>query len=363
MAYLPEPPFQHDQAARIGIVLINLGTPEAPTAQALRPYLKQFLLDPRVVEIPRLIWRPILQGIILNTRPKKSAKKYASIWTKDGSPLRVFSEKQAKLLQGYFAHGEQDVRVEYAMRYGQPDVLSALQKLKAAQCTRILALPLYPQYSAAATASAFDAVATAIGQLRNVPELRLVRNFHDRPEYIRALATSVMEHWRREGQAAKLVMSFHGVPRFALDKGDPYHCECHKTARLLAEALQLKPEQYVVTFQSRFGRTEWLKPYTEPTLIELAKQGTESVDVICPGFVSDCLETLEEIAQECRAAFMGTGGKRFAYVPCLNERPDFIAALHSISSSHMMDWLQQLPADAAALAQRQQRASRLGAKN
>lgn len=361
--FLAEPKHDHAAAPRIGILLVNLGTPEAPTAKALRPYLKQFLSDPRVIEIPRLLWTPLLNLVILNTRPRKSAEKYAKIWASEGSPLKVYTEKQAKLLQGYYVQaGFPWVHVEFAMRYGQPDITAGLMQLKARQCTRILVLPLYPQYSAAATASVFDAVGMAAARIRNLPELRFVRNFHDHPDYIAALANRVQEHWRSHGQPEVLVMSFHGVPRYTLDRGDPYFCECQKTGRLLAARLGLKPEQYRITFQSRFGRAEWLKPYTEPTLRELAKAGCKAVDVVCPGFVADCLETLEEIAMECKAAFVSSGGKHFGYIPCLNDRHDFIGALQAISRRHIEDWL-ALPAPSpeqqAATAQR---AQALGAK-
>lgn len=362
--FLTEPKHDHAAAPRIGILLVNLGTPEAPTAKALRPYLKQFLSDPRVIEIPRLLWTPLLNLVILNTRPRKSAEKYAKIWTSEGSPLKVYTEKQAKLLQGYYVQaGFPRVHVEFAMRYGQPDITAGLMQLKARQCTRILVLPLYPQYSAAATASVFDAVGMTAARIRNLPELRFVRNFHDHPDYIAALANGVQEHWRSHGQPEVLVMSFHGVPRYTLDRGDPYFCECQKTGRLLAARLGLKPEQYRITFQSRFGRAEWLKPYTEPTLRELAKAGRKAVDVVCPGFVADCLETLEEIAMECKAAFVSSGGKHFGYIPCLNDRHDFIGALQAISRRHIEDWL-ALPAPSpeqqAATAQR---AHTLGAKH
>ncbi|GAB4058417.1 ferrochelatase [Uliginosibacterium sediminicola] len=361
--YLPEPPHKHGQAAALGILLINLGTPDEPTPKAVRRYLKQFLWDPRVVEIPRAVWWLILNGIILNTRPKASAQKYAKVWSSEGSPLRVHTEKQAKLLQGYFVQaGYRNVQVDYAMRYGQPDVASALGRLKAAGCTRILALPMYPQYAASTTASAVDALGAAFARLRNQPELRVVRNFHDDPAYIRALAHSVQTHWNQNGRGELLVMSFHGLPRFSLDKGDPYFCECHKTARLLAEALNLKPEQYQVTFQSRFGRTEWLKPYTQPTLEALAKKGSKHIDIICPGFVADCLETLEEIAIECRAAFLANGGQALNYIPCLNEQHDFISALLTLAQRHMQDWLASPAPDAATLAQQAERAHSLGAK-
>lgn len=362
MPFLPEPPHSHGQATYTGVLLVNLGTPEAPTAPALRRYLKQFLSDPRVVELPRLLWWPILNGIILNTRPAKSAKKYAAIWTDEGSPLKFHTERQAKLLQGYLGHaGVTDVKVGWAMRYGQPSIADALQKLRFAGCTRILIVPLYPQYAASTTASVCDDVARAMLSWRNLPELRFVRNFHDHPDYIGALAASVREHWQSHGRPDKLVMSFHGLPKKSLDLGDPYFCECHATGRRLAEALELTEKDWMLTFQSRFGAAQWLQPYTQPTLEALAESGLRRVDVICPGFVSDCLETLEEIALENRAAFIAKGGKEFHYLPCLNERPDWIHGLSHIVRTHLGDWLEIGQPDAASQRATLARAQALGA--
>jgi ferrochelatase len=339
--YLPEPKPAPDATSTIGVLLINLGTPEAPTPKAVRSYLRQFLSDPRVIEIPRLLWWLILNLFILPLRPARSAKKYASIWEKDGAPLRTHTMRQAKLLQGYFAHaGHRNVRVHYAMRYGTPAVESSLMAMKAEGLTRILVLPLYPQYAGSTTASAFDAVMAAAAKIRNLPELRFVRNFHERADYIKALGQSIYLHWQLNGRPDKLLISFHGIPRFTLERGDPYYHECQATAQQLAQFLCLKPEQYVVTFQSRFGRTEWLKPYTDATLQQLPKQGVKVLDVVCPGFVSDCLETLEEISIEARSTFLSSGGKEFRYIPCLNEDTGFINALLSLSKTHMHDWLQ-----------------------
>ena len=355
-----EPQHSHGNATQTAVLLVNLGTPEAPTAPAVRTYLKQFLSDPRVVEIPAVIWQPILRGIILNTRPAKSARKYAKVWTKDGSPLKTHTEKQAKLLKGHLGEaGHRDILVDYAMRYGQPAIADVLDRLKVTGARRILIVPLYPQYAAATTASVFDAVAAWGQGCRNLPELRLVRNFHDRPDYIAALAASVREHWQSNGRADKLVVSFHGLPRRSLDLGDPYYCECQKTGRLLAAALDLQPAQYAITFQSRFGRAKWLQPYTQPTLEQLARDGVHRVDVICPGFVADCLETLEEIAIECRAAFLAKGGKEFHYIPCLNERSAWIDTLTDLVTDHLGSWLvPSLQPDPAAPL----RAKALGAK-
>lgn len=363
--FAPEPAHRHGQAAataRTAVVLCNLGTPDAPTATALRRYLAEFLSDQRVVEIPRLVWWPILHGIILRTRPAKSAAKYAGIWTPEGSPLRVWTDKQAKLLAGYLGERGQRVAVRGAMRYGTPSIASVLDELKAMGVNRILVFPLYPQYCAATTASVFDAVYAWAGRQRSLPELRFVNRYHDDPLYIDALARRVSAHSQAHGRPDKLVLSFHGVPKRTLALGDPYHCECQKTARLLAERLNFEADRVLVTFQSRFGKAEWLQPYTEPTLAQLARQGTKRVDVMCPGFTSDCLETLEEINQEARAAYLNAGGSEFHYIPCLNDQHEWIAALSSIAMRHLQGWPTTGTDDAAALATQRERALAMGAK-
>jgi ferrochelatase len=360
--YWTEPAFAHGTPQRAGILIVNLGTPQAPTPAALRRYLKEFLSDPRVVEIPRPAWLPILHGIILNTRPAKSAAKYASVWMKEGSPLQVHTERQAKLLASYLGRsGHPELEVAWAMRYGSPSIRDTLAAMRAKNCSRILVIPLYPQYAASTTASVIDAVTDCLHHWRNQPEMRFVRSFHDDPGYIAALAQSVRDHWMQQGEADRLVLSFHGIPRRSLELGDPYHCECLKTARLVGEALHLPPERLQVSFQSRFGKAAWLQPYTEPTLKTLAAQGVRRVDVMCPGFVADCLETLEEISIECRAAFLGAGGREFHYIPCLNERHDWIAALSALAHRHLGHWLELPAADSAALALTARRASALGA--
>lgn len=346
--FRPEPAYTHGSPTRIGILLVNLGTPEAPTAAALRPYLKQFLSDPRVVEIPRLLWWPILNGIILTTRPPKSAAKYASIWTDEGSPLAVLTARQTKLVSGQLGEaGHPGLHLAWAMRYGQPAIGATLDAMKAAGCTRILVQPLYPQYAASTTASVHDDVCRWLLRTRNQPEIRLARGFCDDPGYIAALAASIRQHWQTHGRGDKLVMSFHGLPQRSLELGDPYHCECHKTARLLAEALGLAPDDYLVSFQSRFGRAKWLQPYTQPSLVAMPAAGVRRVDVVCPGFVADCLETREEIAMECKAAFLAAGGDVFHYIDCLNERPDWIAALSRRLSGQIGDWLAEPAASPA----------------
>ncbi len=362
---LPEPPHRHGSTASTAILLVNLGTPEAPTAAALRRYLKQFLSDPRVVEIPKLLWWPILNGIILNTRPKKSAAKYAEIWSPNGSPLKVHTERQAAALQQSLrqrlGENSQHLTVDWAMRYGSPSIPERLTQLKAAGAKRILMLPLYPQYAGSTTATAVDEAAAWLMRTRNQPELRYVRDFADHPGYIAALAASIQAHWQEHGRPDKLLMSFHGIPRATLDSGDPYHCECHKTGRLLAAALQLQPEQWQLTFQSRFGRAQWLQPYTAATLEMLGRQGVRRVDVVCPGFTSDCLETLEEIALEGKATFLTAGGGEYHYLPCLNERSDWIEALADLSLEHLGHWQKYLHQDTAALADTAARAKAMGA--
>lgn len=361
MTYRNEPAFSHGTPARIGILLVNLGTPDAPTAQAVRPYLAQFLGDPRVVEIPRAIWWLILNGIILYIRPKKSAKKYASVWLAEGSALRVYTEKQAILLKSYLGQRtDAPLVVDFAMTYGSPSISDVLQKLKEQNCQRILIVPMFPQYAASATAPVFDQVFSELQKMRNLPAIRTIKNFHDHAGYIKALAASINDYWIKNGRGEKLVMSFHGVPQYALDKGDPYHCECQKTGRLLAEQLGLKPDQYTVSFQSRFGKAEWIKPYTTATLKELGTQKTRRVDMVCPGFVADCLETLEEIAMEGRDDFQHAGGGEYHYIPCLNDRDDWIHALTDLVMNNLQGWL-TVP-DATELEQGRLRALAMGAK-
>lgn len=320
----------------------NLGSPDEPTASAVRPYLADFLGDPRVVEIPRALWALILHGIILRTRPAKSAAKYASIWTPEGSPLKVWTKKQATLLAGWLGERGHRVTVRDAMRYGQPSIASRLDELKAEGVTRVLVLQAYPQYSATTTASVIDAVNAWSAHVRRVPEFRFVNDYHDDPLYIDALARSVARHWQQNGRADQLVMSFHGIPERNIKLGDPYQAQCLATARLLAGKLQLTPSHYRVTFQSRFGRAKWLEPYTEPTLRELGASGVGRVDVMCPGFPADCLETLEEIAMEGRDTFLGAGGKEFHYIPCLNDSGPWITALAGIADRHLGGWPTQV---------------------
>ncbi len=318
------------------VLLVNLGTPTAPTPEALRIYLKQFLWDRRVVDLPRPLWWLLLNGVILNTRPKKSAEKYAKIWTREGSPLKVHTERQAKLLRGYLGErGHRDTTVAWAMRYGDPSVAATLDRLTQDGADRIVVLPLYPQYAGSSTASAHDAVHAWQARHPGGPELVELGDYHDHPGYIRALAAGVNAHRERQGRADRLLMSFHGIPQRAVDRGDPYADQCRRTAELLAAELGLAADAWQFTFQSRFGGAKWLQPYTQPTLERLARDGVKSVDVICPGFAADCLETLEEIAIECRNAYLAAGGSEFRYIPCLNEQDGWIGALADIVGRHL----------------------------
>ncbi len=350
------------QGPATAILLCNLGSPQAPTAAAVRPYLAEFLSDPRVVEIPRLLWWPILHGIILRTRPAKSAAKYASVWTSEGSPLAVHTRKQAVLLQGLLGERGHRVQVRWAMRYGQPGIAAELDALRAAGAQCILVFNAYPQYCGATVGSNLDVVAGWMQRQRALPELRFVTHYHDDEHHLKALARSVKAHWQREGQADLLLMSFHGMPERTLQLGDPYHCECHKTARLLAERLGLQPGQWRVSFQSRFGRAKWLGPSTESVLRELGGQRLQRLDVLCPGFAADCLETLEEIAIEGAETFHQAGGGALRYIPCLNDSAEGMQSLAAIAERHLSGWPTQAATPTAdELSAQAARARALGA--
>ena len=331
--------YRHEQTAQMGILLVNLGTPDSPGRAAVRRYLKEFLWDPRVVEMARPLWWLVLNGIILNTRPGRSAKAYQKVWTDEGSPLLVISQRQrdalAKEMAVRFGY---EVPIALGMRYGNPSIPSALEELRAANVRRILVVPLYPQYSATTTASIFDAVTQEIQSWRWIPELRFINHYHDEPAYIGALANSVRNYRDEFGDTQRLLLSFHGIPEEYFHKGDPYYCECQKTGRLLAEALDLKPDQWLLSFQSRLGPKQWLQPYTDHTLESLARDGVKSVQVMCPGFSADCLETLEEVAMENRDLFIEAGGERYDYIPCLNDDAEHITMLGQLVEQHMQGW-------------------------
>jgi len=339
MKYKTQTEFTHVQADKIGVIVSNLGTPQAPTKQALKPYLKQFLSDPRVVEVPKLIWWFILNGIILNIRPKRSAHAYSTVWTEEGSPLLVHTKNQAAGIQKrlHQLYGD-DVMVEYAMRYGQPSVSKAIDSLLAQGARKIVVLPLYPQYCASTTGSTFDAVAEDFVKRRWLPDLRFISHYHDNPEYIKCVADKIRAHWETHPRADKLIFSYHGIPKRYLLNGDPYHCECHKTSRLIAQLLGLNTEEYMTTFQSRFGREEWLKPYTDETLKGLPAKGVKSVQMVCPGFSSDCLETIEEIGEENREYFEHAGGERYEYIVALNDDDQHLDMLTSLIKQNLQGW-------------------------
>ena len=361
--YLGQPGFRHDQPMRAGVLLTNLGTPQAPTTRELRRYLREFLSDPRVVELPRALWWLILNVVILNLRPARSARAYGKIWTEEGSPLLTNTLRLADDLVGKIGERfPQQPLVKVAMRYGEPSLSSALRHMLDAQVDRLLVLPMYPQYSGAATGSTFDAVSRELAGWRRVPELRFVAGYHDHPDYIEALAERVRRAWAEGRRGEVLLMSFHGVPRRSLLQGDPYHCQCRATARLLAERLGLRDAQWMVVFQSRFGREPWLEPYCDQTLKTLPARGVRSVDVVCPGFSVDCLETLEEIAMQNRGLFEKSGGESFQYISCLNDEPLHLQMLLRLIQEHTRGWPEfEGPAKTGELKQRQARAIALGA--
>lgn len=333
--------YHHETVPTTGILLVNLGTPDAPTPAALRRYLGEFLADPRITEMPRWLWWLILHGIILRVRPRRSARNYQKIWTETGSPLLTISQAQARSLQqGLEADFTGPMTVALGMRYGNPSIAAGLEQLRQANARRILILPLYPQYSSATTGSTFDAIADVFKRWRWLPDIRFISHYPEQPTYIHALATQIKTYWEEHGTPDKLLFSYHGIPKRFFLAGDPYHCECHKTARLVAQEIDLAEEKWQVVFQSRFGREEWLKPYTDHTLESLGKAGMNRVDVICPGFAADCLETLEEINQQNRQLFLAAGGKEFHYIPALNDNIEHIQAMLELVKQHSQGWLE-----------------------
>lgn len=326
----------HQTKAKTAILLTNLGTPETPTAKALRTYLREFLSDPRVVEIPRLIWLMILHGIILRIRPKKSAKLYETIWTEEGSPLLVIGKALTnKVNQAISAKYQDEVVVDLAMRYGEPSISKALDNFQQQGVQNIIVLPLYPQYAGPTTGSTFDAVFNSVKTWRWIPSIHFISSYHDHPLYIKALANSVNEHVAQFGKPDKFVLSYHGMPKLFLDQGDPYYCFCHKTTRLLIAELGWQEGDYIMSFQSRFGKAEWLKPYTDETLETLAQQGNKHVAIISPAFSADCLETLEELAHENKETFIEAGGEEYHYIGALNDRDDHCQMVLDIVEQHL----------------------------
>lgn len=339
MRYYGRSHYAHRSPALTGVLLTNVGSPAAPTPQAVRPYLRKFLGDPRIIEYPRWFWWIVLHGIILNTRPRRSARLYSNIWTDAGSPLLVNLQRQCDALQRQLQERTgATIPVAIGMRYGTPSIQESLHQLDQAGVRRLLVFPLYPQYSATTTATSLDGIFRELSRWRWLPELRTVIHYHDHPGYIAALANSIEEHWQTHGKADRILFSFHGIPRSYFEQGDPYFCECQKTVRLLVARLNLAESDYGVSFQSRFGPMEWLRPYTDETLEEWGRQGVRSVQVIAPGFSGDCLETVDELGREGRETFLEAGGQSFTYIPALNDRPDHITALTDIVLNHVQGW-------------------------
>jgi len=328
--------YGHQQAGKTGLLLVNLGTPEAPTTKAVRSYLREFLSDRRVVEVPRLLWWLVLNGIILPFRSSRSAKAYAEIWREDGSPLMVFSQR----LGAGMAVSEQlvDVQVAGAMTYGKPAIADVLKQMRQQGVNRLLVLPLYPQYSATTTASVFDAVTKALQKQRWLPELRFINQYFQNPAWFKAVASSIKDYRQQHGSSKQLIFSFHGIPQRYFRQGDPYYCQCHASARLIATELGLADNAWQVTFQSRLGREPWLQPYTDHVLQQLGEQGEQHVQVVCPGFAVDCLETLEEIAMQNQAFFVQAGGTQLDYIPALNDSALHVKALSDVALSHLQGW-------------------------
>ena len=321
-----------DATCSAGVLLANLGTPDSPEPADVRHYLAEFLADPRIVERPRWLWRPILHGVILRVRPRRAARAYRRIWTDEGSPLLAIGQEQAHRLQARLGA---DIPVALGMRYGNPSIAAGLQNLRRKGARRIIVLPLYPQYSATTTGSTFDAVSAELQTWRVVPELRFLNRYHDHPAYLDALTASIREAWSGRPRGERLLFSFHGLPRRYAEAGDPYPDECERTAAAVAERLGLQTDEWLLTYQSRFGPEEWLQPYTDETLRRLAAEGVQSVDVVAPGFAADCLETLEEIAMENHDVFIKAGGREYHYIPALNARTDHIEMMAQLVEGYL----------------------------
>lgn len=335
--------FKHDQQTRIGVMLVNLGTPDEPSVKAVRRYLDEFLSDPRVVEAPRLLWWLVMNLFILRFRPRKVAKAYASVWQPGGSPLLVHSKDQAAALQVELdKHFPDYFDVKLAMRYGNPAVQDVMEEFRQQHCRYLLVLPMFPQYSATTTASIFDEVARILKSWRLLPQLRMPMHYHDNSAYIETLAMSIEASWQQNGRGQQLLMSFHGLPQRYHRAGDPYYCECMKTARLLADRLALEDSAWQALFQSRFGREPWLQPYFDKTLVKLPAAGVKSVDVVCPGFAADCLETLEEVAEHDRDLFLKAGGERYHYIPALNDQEGHVRMLAELVNNETKNWMVDL---------------------
>ena len=336
--YIGEKDYEHGSKEKIGVLITNLGTPDAPNKKELKVYLNQFLSDPRVIELPKILWQIILQLVILQIRPSKSAEAYKQIWTDKGSPLLDIANRQLNKIQSSFSSKNENIVFEVGMRYGNPSIPDALLKLQKKQVRRLLVLPMYPQYCAATTGSTFDEVTNVLQKWRWIPEMRFINQYFEEKNYIEALSNSIKSFWKKTSKPQKIIFSYHGIPKRYLTNGDPYHCFCLKTTRLVKEYMGLSDDEIMTTFQSRFGREEWLKPYTSETLKELPKQGIKNIHIISPGFSSDCLETLEELEEENKEYFMESGGENYHYIPCLNDRDDHIDVFVNLIKKHTQGW-------------------------
>ena len=336
--FIGEKNYQHGSKEKTGVLITNLGTPDAATAKALKPYLKEFLSDPRVIEIPKFIWQLILRLIILQIRPRRSAKNYKKIWTDDGSPLLYISKKQVSLVEKKLKKEFPNTNFILAMRYGNPSIKKALKILQQKQVRRLLVLPLYPQYCAATTASTFDAVTNILQKWRWIPELRFINQYFEEELFIKAISNSIKKAQKEKGKPQKIIFSYHGIPKKYLVEGDPYHCYCLKTTRLVREQLNLIEDDVITTFQSRFGSQEWLQPYTDETLKKLPNEGVKNIHILSPGFSADCLETLEELGEENKNYFMKAGGTSYHYISCLNDNPEHIEMISKLIRQHTQGW-------------------------
>ena len=336
--YIGEKDYEHGSKEKIGILITNLGTPDAPNKKELKVYLNQFLSDPRVIELPKILWQILLKLVILQIRPSKSAEAYKQIWTDKGSPLLDIANRQLNKIQSSFSSKNENIVFEVGMRYGNPSIPDALIKLQKKQVRRLLVLPMYPQYCAATTGSTFDEVTNVLQKWRWIPEMRFINQYFEEKNYIEALSNSIKSFWKKTSKPQKIIFSYHGIPKRYLTNGDPYHCFCLKTTRLVKENMGLSDDEIMTTFQSRFGREEWLKPYTSETLKELPKQGIKNIHIISPGFSSDCLETLEELEEENKEYFMESGGENYHYIPCLNDHDDHIDVFVNLIKKHTQGW-------------------------
>ena len=336
--YIGEKDYEHGSKEKIGVLITNLGTPDAPNEKELKVYLNQFLSDPRVIELPKILWQIILKLVILQIRPSKSAEAYKQIWTDKGSPLLDIANRQLNKIQSSFSSKNENIVFEVGMRYGNPSIPDALLKLQKKQVRRLLVLPMYPQYCAATTGSTFDEVTNVLQKWRWIPEMRFINQYFEEKNYIEALSNSIKSFWKKTSKPQKIIFSYHGIPKRYLTNGDPYHCFCLKTTRLVKEEMGLSDDEIMTTFQSRFGREEWLKPYTSETLKELPKQGIKNIHIISPGFSSDCLETLEELEEENKEYFMESGGENYHYIPCLNDHDDHIDVFVNLIKKHTQGW-------------------------